>query len=97
MSEKCSIRTELNDIRSTLDKIPDTALALDLLEKLENAQAFQESQSAELEKIRNDHENLKTLNQTLLLRVASHNTQLQPTTDVNYNEIDNTQTILDAL
>lgn len=96
-NERCETPIELNSIKESLNKIPDTQLALDILANLEKLATIQKQQSDALAKSESELKRIQDVNQSLMIRATAINSTLPPSTGVNYNDIDPLQSIIDRI
>lgn len=96
-AEHCETPIELNNIKESLNKIPDTALALDILANVEKLANIQKLQSEAIAKSNSELKRIQDINQTLMIRATAINSTLPPSTSVNYTDIDPVQSIIDRL
>lgn len=96
-TEHCETPIELNNIKESLNKIPDTALALDILTNLEAIDKFQKTQSEALSKSSSELKRIQDINQALMIRSTAINSTLPPSNVVDYNDIDPIQSIIDRI
>lgn len=91
---KCEVPLELNDIRQSLDKISDTGLALDLLQKVEQLETTFKEKDQIINDMKENEERLKDLNQKLYVQVTAHSLTPKPNENVNYDGVDPVQNII---
>lgn len=96
-AEHCETPIELNNIKEALNKIPDTALALDILTNLESLANIQKLQAESIAKSNSELKRIQDINQTLMIRATAINSTLPPSTNVSYNDIDPVQSIIDRI
>lgn len=93
----CETPVELNNIKEALNKIPDTALALDILTNLESLANIQKLQSDALSKSESELKRIQDINQILMIRATAINSLQPPSTSVGYSDIDPVQSIIDRI
>lgn len=87
----------LNDIRLKLNDIQDTKLALEILTDIEQLETFTRLQAEAIEDAQKKADEIREVNNALLIRSTALNSVLPPLTNVNYNSIDATQSIIDKI
>lgn len=87
----------LNDIRLKLNDIQDTKLALEILTDIEQLETFTRLQAEAIEDAQKQADEIRQVNNALLIRSTALNSVLPPSTAVNYNSIDPTQSIIDKI
>lgn len=95
--DQCETPAEFNTIKESLNKIPDTELALDILTNLESLVKLNADQSSALNKSNDELKRIQAINQALMIRATAVNSVIAPTTDVNYNSIDPVQSIIERI
>lgn len=93
----CDVPVELNDIRQSLNKIEDTGLALDMLQKVEQLETTFKEKEETINNMKKNEERLKDLNQKLYVQVTAHSMTPQPKENVNYNDINAVQNIINHI
>lgn len=93
----CEVPVELNDIRQSLNKIEDTGLALDMLQKVEQLETTFKEKEETINNMKKNEERLKDLNQKLYVQVTAHSMTPQPKENVNYNDINAVQNIINHI
>lgn len=93
----CDVPVELNDIRQSLNKIEDTGLALDMLQKVEQLETTFKEKEETINNMKKNEERLKDLNQKLYVQVTAHSMTPQPKENVNYNDINPVQNIINHI
>ena len=93
----CELPVELNDIRQSLNKIEDTGLALDMLQKVEQLETTFKEKEETINNMKKNEERLKDLNQKLYVQVTAHSMTPQPKENVNYNDINAVQNIINHI
>lgn len=93
----CEVPVELNDIRQSLNKIEDTGLALDMLQKVEQLETTFKEKEETINNMKKNEERLKDLNQKLYVQVTAHNLTSQPKETVDYNGINPVQNIINHI
>lgn len=88
---------EINSIKESLNKIPDTELALDILTNLESLSNKQSTISDQLKEMKAEKERLQTVNQALMLRAFANNSTTKPDDSISYNNINDVQSIIDRI
>lgn len=96
-SKNCETPIELNEIRQSLDKISDTGLALDLLQKIEVLETTFKERDEIANSMTKEAERLRDVNQRLYLQVTAHNLTPPPNSNVDYNGISNVQDIINHI
>lgn len=101
--DHCETPIELNDIRTALNKITDTELALDILTSLEKLENFTTKQANAIKTSSEEASRLQKINQALMVRATATNTGVQtalalPTsTQTGFSEIDPVQDIISRI
>lgn len=93
----CEVPVELNDIRQSLNKIEDTGLALDMLQKVEQLETTFKEKEETINNMKKNEERLKDLNQKLYVQVTAHSLTPQPKENVDYKDINAVQNIINHI
>lgn len=96
-TDYCETPVELNSIKESLNKIPDTQLALDILTNLETLGNVFTQQSEALSKSEDELKRIQGVNQALMIRATAMNSVLPPSSKVDYDDISSVQSIIDRL
>lgn len=96
-ADQCETPIELNNIRTALNKITDTELALDILTNIENLTTFTNKQNDALKAAKDEVSRIQGINQALMIRATATNSTLPPTTTTGYSDIDPVQSIIDRI
>lgn len=97
LADICDIPLELNTIKESLNKIPDTALALDILTALEKVDQQAKRQQEILDKNKEEADTLRKTNNALMIRATAQNSVLPPASTVDFNNISAQQSIIDRV